>query len=152
MSEISMWASLKLTHTRPLCTDDLDISQIFDKGPDNRAVLNETLLEEKLDELKKMIRTELLSVFEDMGTPVALEIVEGSEQELSKDKRVVRTKSSGDRVYLIDEVKKTRQWVTNPDILKKLGFEITDVTEVADNELLAFQMGPALYRVENGQA
>lgn len=69
-------------------------------------------------------------------------------RELPKDKRVVRTKASGDRVYFIDEVKKTRQWVTNPEILKSLGFEMSDVTEVNDAELLKYQMGSALYRVE----
>lgn len=68
------------------------------------------------------------------------------------NRRVVRTKSSGDRVYLIDEDKKTRQWVTNPDVLKSLGFEISDVKEVEDQELLTYNMGPALYRVENEQS
>lgn len=68
---------------------------------------------------------------------------------LPEGKRVVRTKSSGDRVYLIDEVKKTRQWVTNPEVLKSLGFEIGDVNEVDETEFLKYQMGSALYRVEN---
>ena len=66
---------------------------------------------------------------------------------LPEGKRVVRTKSSGDRVYLLDDVKNTRQWVTNPEVLKGLGFEIEDVTEVDDQELLKYNMGPALYRV-----
>lgn len=65
---------------------------------------------------------------------------------LPEGKKVVRTKSSGDRVYLLDEVKKTRQWVTNPDVLDSLGFELGDVGEVDENEMLKFQMGPALYR------
>lgn len=69
-------------------------------------------------------------------------------RELPKDKRVVRTKSSGDRVYFIDEIKKTRQWVTNPEVLESLGFEISDVTEVEDSELLRYQMGSALYKVD----
>lgn len=69
-------------------------------------------------------------------------------RDLPKDKRVVRTKSSGDRVYLLDDVKKTRSWVTNPDILKSLGFELTDVGEVDDAEFLKYQMNPAIYRVE----
>lgn len=68
-------------------------------------------------------------------------------RELPKDKRVVRTKSTGDRVYMLDEAKKTRAWVTNPEVLKSLGFELTDVTDVDDNELLKYQMNPALYRV-----
>lgn len=67
---------------------------------------------------------------------------------LPEGKRVVRTKSSGDRVYLLDEVKKTRHWITSPEILKAQGFELDDVTEVDDQELLKYQMAAALYRVE----
>lgn len=70
------------------------------------------------------------------------------QRELPKDKRVVRTKTSGDRVYYLDDVKKTRQWVTNPDVLKSLGFELSDVVEVTDMDLLKYQMGAALYRVD----
>ncbi len=66
---------------------------------------------------------------------------------LPEGKRVVRTKSSGDRVYCLDEVKKTRQWVTNPEILAGLGFEPNDVVTVEDDELLKYQMGPALYKL-----
>lgn len=67
-------------------------------------------------------------------------------RELPEGKRVVRTKTSGDRVYLLDEVKKTRQWVTNPDVLDSLGFSLTDVGEVDEDKMLTYQMGPALYR------
>lgn len=67
---------------------------------------------------------------------------------LPEGKRVVRTKGSGDRVYFIDEAKNTRQWVTNPEVLKSTGFEIGDVVEVDDNELLKYTMAPALYRVD----
>lgn len=70
------------------------------------------------------------------------------ERILPEGKRVVRTKASGDRVYLIDEVKKTRQWVTNPEVLAALGFESSDVNEVDENEMMKYQMGPALYRVD----
>lgn len=78
----------------------------------------------------------------------ANELTEAKDRKLPEGKRVVRTKTSGDRVYLLDEEKQTRQWVTNVDVLKKLGFELSDVTEVDDNELLKFQMGQALYRVD----
>lgn len=74
--------------------------------------------------------------------------VSSEERVLPEGKRVVRTKSSGDRVYLIDEVKKTRQWVTSPEILEGLGFESGDVTETDDTDLLGYQMGPALYRID----
>jgi hypothetical protein len=76
--------------------------------------------------------------------------VEEPKRELPEGKRVVRTKSSGDRVYLLTEdvTPKTRQWVTNPEVLKGLGFESSDVTEVDDNELLGYQMASAIYRVD----
>lgn len=63
------------------------------------------------------------------------------------DQRVVRTKSTADRVYVIDETKKTRQWVTNPQVLESLGFTMADVTEITDDEMLNYQQGQALYRV-----
>lgn len=66
---------------------------------------------------------------------------------LPEGKRVVRTKSSGDRVYLLDDNKKTRQWVTSPEVLKGMGFVLDDVAEVDDAELLKFNMAAALYRV-----
>ena len=72
-------------------------------------------------------------------------------RKLPEGKRVVRTKSSGDRVYLLDEAKKTRRWVTNAKVLEGLGFKFEDVSEVDDTEMLKYQMGPALYRVEDGQ-
>lgn len=74
---------------------------------------------------------------------------EAPARELPEGKRVVRTKSSGDRVYYLDEEKKTRQWVTNPEVLKGLGFEAGDVVEVEDSELLNYQMASAIYKVEN---
>lgn len=70
------------------------------------------------------------------------------EDEAPADKRVVRSSSSGDRVYLLDEIKKTRQWVTNPEVLKGLGFEITDVADIEDVELLKYQMAAAIYKVD----
>lgn len=74
------------------------------------------------------------------------------ERKLPEGKRVVRTKQSGDRVYMLDEAKKTRHWITNPEVLDGLGFKMEDVTEVEDAEMLRFQMGAALYRVENADA
>lgn len=74
------------------------------------------------------------------------------ERVLPEGKRVVRTKSSGDRVYMLDDVKKTRQWVTNPDVLTGLGFEIADVVDVDDSELLKYQMASALYKAPDATA
>lgn len=65
---------------------------------------------------------------------------------LPEDQRVVRTKTSGDKVYLLDENKKTRQWITNGEVLAGLGFEMNDVTEVDDATMMRYNMGPALYR------
>lgn len=63
-------------------------------------------------------------------------------------KRVVRTKSSGDRVYVLDETAKTRSWVTSPEVLAALGFQPGDVEEVDDAKLLSYQMAAATYRVD----
>lgn len=71
---------------------------------------------------------------------------EAPARELPKDKRVVRTNVGGDRVYMLDEVKMTRAWVSNPDVLDSLGFTLNDVTEVQEDELMKYQMSPALYR------
>lgn len=71
---------------------------------------------------------------------------------LPEGQRVIRTKTSGDRVYLLDDNKKTRQWVTKPEILEALGFQMTDVKDVDDSELLKYQMGPALYKMPDGTA
>lgn len=67
---------------------------------------------------------------------------------LPEGKRAIRTKTGGDRVYLLDDVKKTRQWVTNPEVLKKLGFELEDVTEIDEAELMKYQMSAAIYKVD----
>lgn len=84
------------------------------------------------------------------GEVVEAEVVEATapERVLPEGQRVIRTKNSGDRVYMLDDNKKTRQWITNGDVLTGLGFEFGDVTEVDDNELLKYNMGPAIYRVE----
>lgn len=65
---------------------------------------------------------------------------------LPEGKRVIRTNTSGDRVYFLDDVKMTRQWVTNPEVLDSLGFELGDVVEIDEDEMLKYQMAPALYK------
>ena len=71
---------------------------------------------------------------------------------LPEGKRVVRTKSSGDSVYYIDEEKMTRQWVTNGDILTALGFLMEDVEEVDDAALLKYSMAAAIYKAPDADA
>lgn len=68
--------------------------------------------------------------------------------ETPKDKRVIRTKSTGDRVYLIDETAKTKAWVTTEDILTKLGFTQADVQEVDDSALVGYAMTASIYKVD----
>ena len=75
-----------------------------------------------------------------------VETVEEPKRELPKDKKVVRTKSQGDRVYLLDEVAKTRQWVTTPELLDELGFNLGDVVEIDDTEMIKYQMSQAIYK------
>ncbi len=70
---------------------------------------------------------------------------------LPEGKRVVRTKQGGDKVYLIDEVPKTRQWITKPEILDALGFIMDDVVEIEESELFRYNQGTAIYKApENG--
>lgn len=70
-------------------------------------------------------------------------------------KRVIRTKSTGDRVYLLDDIAKTKAWVTatppktGPDTLADLGFTMGDVVEIDDKDLLGYEMRPSIYKVEN---
>ena len=71
---------------------------------------------------------------------------------LPEGKRAVRTKNTGDRVYLLDDDKKTRRWVTTPEILTALGFEGADVIEVTDEEMMKYQMGPAIFKADNEPA
>ena len=81
------------------------------------------------------------------GTQAGLEpAAPAEERKLPEGRRMVRTKSSGDRVYMLDETKKTRQWIYDPLVLESLGFELSDVGEVEDNELLKYSMGPAILK------
>lgn len=83
-------------------------------------------------------------------------VSEEPKREIPKDKRVVRTKTSGDRVYLLDEVKKTRQWIagnssghpTGPELLESFGFSMSDVVEIDDTEMMKYQMGSAIYKLD----
>lgn len=65
--------------------------------------------------------------------------------------RAVRSKGSGDRVFLLDDNAKTKRWITSPEVLKELGFEAGDVVEVEDSELAGYQMSPSVYRVVDGK-
>lgn len=62
-------------------------------------------------------------------------------------KRAVRTKGTGDRVFLIDDNEKTKAWITSPEILASLGFEMSDVVDLEDSELIDYKLSPSVYRV-----
>jgi hypothetical protein len=101
---------------------------------------------QKLDEqteILKEISSRLVGVEEIAPVPVPEE-----ERVLPEGKRVIRTKSTGDRVYLLDDVEKTKAWVTSPEILAKLGFEASDVEEVEDTSLLGYHMTASIYKVD----
>lgn len=68
--------------------------------------------------------------------------------ERTDNKRAIRTKSTGDRVYIIDDSAKTKAWVTSPEVLTKLGFTMEDVEDLEDNQLVGYQMAPSIYRVD----
>lgn len=69
--------------------------------------------------------------------------------ERTDGKRAVRTKSTGDRVYLIDDNAKTKAWITSPEILSKLGFEMADVQDLDDKELIEYRMAPSVFKVND---
>lgn len=101
-----------------------------------------------IEDLRTRINNVIDQWIDEQSSQTATELKAKEERKLPAGKRAVRTKSSGDRVYVLDEEAKTRRWVTNPEVLKSVGFEIGDVVEVDDSELLSYQMAPALYRVE----
>lgn len=63
--------------------------------------------------------------------------------------RVIRTKSTADRVYLLKEDGMIRQWVTNTSVLESLGYTLADVVEIPDEEMLKYQQAQAIYRVDS---
>lgn len=63
--------------------------------------------------------------------------------------RIVRTKTTADRVYLLDVEKKSRQWMTNPAVVESYGFSMADVVEIDDDELLRYEQGQAIFEPRN---
>lgn len=68
--------------------------------------------------------------------------------ERANGKRVIRTKDTGDNVYLIDDNAKTKAWITKPEILEGLGFTMADVQEIESSSLVGYQMQPSIYKVD----
>src|SRR5438105_2962273 len=99
-----------------------------------------------IDALKRLLN-EAVDQWNAGGSPTEPKPEIAPEKELPKDKRVVRTKTSGDRVYYLDEVKKTRAWVSKPEILDSLGFSLSNVVEIDDTEFQKYAPEPALYKM-----
>jgi len=68
-----------------------------------------------------------------------------------EDTMVVRTPTTLDKVYLLDKTKNTRQWVSTPEALKELGFELIDVKEITDAEFNKYMSAPAIYRTPDSK-
>lgn len=62
------------------------------------------------------------------------------EKELPEGMRAVRTKSTGDKVYVLNEEKQTKRWVTSPEVLEGLGFTLGDVVEIDDLEFANYRL------------
>jgi hypothetical protein len=98
--------------------------------------------------------SEAYQKFEKLLEPSAGQIVEESKPTRTDGKRAIRTKDTGDNVYLIDDIAKTKAWVTatkpetGPDTLRKLGFEMSDVQEVESRSLIGYQQMRAIYKVD----
>lgn len=107
----------------------------------------ERAAEEKAKEAA--VAGEVASPSEPSSQPNATQetVAEVAARVLPEGQRVARTKTQGDRVYLLDDNKKTRAWITKPEILESLGFEMGDVVEVDDNEFLKYQMAAAIYKM-----
>lgn len=64
-------------------------------------------------------------------------------KELPEGKRAVRTKTTGDRVYLLDEKEMTKRWITSPEVLEGMGFGLADVVEIEDAEFHKYKISTA---------
>lgn len=101
-----------------------------------------------ITQLRKMI-DEAITQWEAGGSAdVSPEPTAAVEDKRTDGKRAVRTKSTGDRVYLIDDNAKTKVWITSPEIMSKLGFEMADVEDSEDSELVNYAMKPSIYRID----
>lgn len=96
-----------------------------------------------IEEWESEQNTNIVEVFDD-----EVEMTDSEENLTPAKYRAVRSSSTGDRVYYIDEEARTRAWVTNPEVLKSLGFELEDVTEIEETELAQYKMAPAKYKAD----
>ena len=99
-----------------------------------------------VEEARRQINSVLDQWYEKQKNPTTQ--VEEVKPERTDGKRAVRSKSTGDRVMLLDDNEKTKAWITSPEILAKLGFDMADVEDVEDSEMLQDAMSPSIYRVD----
>lgn len=78
------------------------------------------------------------------STPVIHQVAEpGMEESIEKETshlRVVRTKLTGDKVYLLNEESKTKVWMRNPEMLQESGFTLAEVQQIEDQELALYKL------------
>lgn len=60
-------------------------------------------------------------------------------EQIKKEKFTVRTMSTGDKVYLIENGQ--RMWIRNPETLNKLGFTLGDEKTISYEELMTYKDG-----------
>lgn len=60
------------------------------------------------------------------------------------DMSVARSTSTADRVYLIDSINKTKNWIKNPETLEKVGFKFSDVGFITDRAMDEYVTGEAI--------
>lgn len=66
------------------------------------------------------------------------------------DKRVVRTKQTGDKVYVVEN--NTARWVKNPETLYELGFDFGSVENIEQEEFFSFDRDEPIDLKEEYQA
>ena len=102
-----------------------------------------------IEDLKFRVAATIDQWAKDQGSvPASVEVEPEPKKVVKEGQRAVRTKSTGDRVFLVDDVAKTKAWITSEKILTELGYEMGDVVEVDDKDLITYALAPSIYRVE----
>ncbi len=84
---------------------------------------------------------------DDLQKPEETETPEEEKPKREDGKRAVRAKGTGDRVYLLDPEAKTKAWITSEEVLNKLGWQMGDVENVEDSEMIEYQSAPSIFQV-----
>lgn len=89
------------------------------------------------------IKPEIVLTEEELNKLFRREVPEGFNL---KETKIVRSKSTGDRVFLIFREKK--YWIPDIETLEKIGFNLGDVEEVSDEEIKKYSEGYAFFSVK----